>query len=302
MSKAPVAIFVYKRKDYAEKCLTSLAENIGAKETDVIVFSDGYKGDSDKEKVLKVREYIHSFDDSDNFKSYKVIEQEKNIGLASSITGGVTKIIEEYGKIIVVEDDLVLSKDFLEFMNDALDFYEKDRRYGEISAYTMPLKILDKYEKDIYAVSKGDCWGWGTWKDRWEEVDWELNDFDKYLKDKKRRYGFSHLEKGLETQLIKQHKGELDAWAARWLFYLYNNNMLTIYPRVCRSINIGFGADASNTGESIKNLFENTLNQNYEKCKFEFLEENKEIAKAIYKVQDPYIIAIVKKIFKKIFK
>lgn len=270
--RAPVVIFAYKREKHLKQCINSLEKCIGASETDVIVYSDSNRGESDFDSVEKVRALLRELRLNSMFRTLSVIEQKENKGLAKSIIEGVSSVINQYGKVIVVEDDLVVSEDFLQYMNDGLDYYADDKRYGEIVAYTFGLKGLKRYEKDIYVMKKGDCWGWATWKDRWEDVDWELQDFEDYLHDGLRRRAFSRMERGLEEQLILQKEGKLDAWAARWIFHLFNKGYLTVYPSECRVINCGF----DETGEhcSTTSIFDNELYKGHEKCHFEKISEN----------------------------
>ena len=187
ISFAPIAIFAYKRKDKIEQCLSSLKKCDGFDKSQLFIFSDGFKGEADKGQVGEVRDYLRTFSQMCSCKSIEIIESKYNKGLANSIITGVTSIVNKYGKIIVVEDDLIVSKDFIKYMNIGLDFYETNKRYGMISAYTYPLKELDSYDKDVYVTRKGDCWGWATWKDRWETVDWELKNFDEYLSNTERK-------------------------------------------------------------------------------------------------------------------
>lgn len=269
---APVVVFCYKRLDKISNCLSSLQRCVLAEDTSVVVYSDGFRGDEDKKKVNDVRDYLHALKQSNRFREFEVIEQSSNRGLASSIISGVTEVIKKSGKAIVLEDDLLVSADFLLYMNDGLDFYKDDKRYGCISAYTQNLHSLANYDKDIYVVRKGECWGWATWIDRWDDVDWELSDFEKYLKNYDKRKQFASLEMGLEEQLIAQHEGNLDAWAARWMFHLFQNGMLTVYPSKCRAINDGIDGSGEHCCE-VK-YFDNKLADTLEPCKFEFLDVN----------------------------
>ena len=292
----PIAVFAYKRKDKIEKCLCSLIECHNFEKTPVYVFSDGYKGIEDKETVLEVREYLDEFK-STHSNVHLVISKE-NKGLSKSIIEGVTKIINEFGKIIVLEDDLIVSNDFIDYMNDGLNYYEDNLNYGMISSYTLPLKSLENYDKDVYAVKKGECWGWATWKDRWKDIDWELKDFNEYLKNKQKRKAFSHLEYGLEDQLIRQHNGQLDAWAARWFFHLFNRGYLTIYPRVCRSINIGNDSSGENCG--IEDKYDNRLYNESKDCKFNYEKVNEGLEKAILRYSKPSFFVEIRQYIKKL--
>lgn len=250
MTYAPIAVFSYNRADKLEKCLNALEKNPLAKETDLYLFADGAKGVEDSEKVKEVRDFIHKYLNDSEFHKVVLVEQAKNLGLANSIIGGVTKVINEHHKVIVVEDDLIVTNDFLSYMNSALDYYEEMKEYGSISAYTYPLKELEKYDKDIYVTHKGECWGWGTWHDRWNEVDWTVPDFDSYKKDRKKRKDFDAVEKGLDRMLILQQAGKIDSWAVRWCYHLFTHQLLTVYPRISKAQNIGFDGSGTNCGDA----------------------------------------------------
>lgn len=282
---APIVVICYNRKDKLKVCIDSLMKCELSDKTEVFIFSDGAKNKDDEIKVGEVREYINSLKTTHTFKNLTVIPRENNYGLARSVIGGVSEIINIYGKAIVVEDDLLLSRDFLRYMNSALDYYKDKKRYGLISAYTYPLKVLSNYDKDIYVAGKGECWGWGTWKDRWDNVDWELSSFEEYLKDPARRKAFSSLEIGLEDQLIAQYEGRLDAWAARWCFHLFNNDLWTVYPKICRAVNIGFDGTGSNCDAS--ELFDAKINEEEFECVFEDLVRDPKFDKAIYDFGKP---------------
>lgn len=250
MAYAPVAVFAYSRADKLKKCLEALEKNSLADKTDLFLFADGAKGTTDKEKVEQVRSFIHQYQKDSKFSRVTIIEQPQNLGLANSIIGGVTRVIDEYRKIIVVEDDIIVSEDFLSYMNQGLDYYEDMKEYGSISAYTYPLPELKNYQKDIYVTHKGECQGWGTWYDRWNEVDWTVPDFEAYLHDRKKRKAFDAIEKGLDRMLVAQHAGEVDSWAVRWCYHLFTHQLLTVYPRMSRVWNIGFDGSGVNSGDS----------------------------------------------------
>lgn len=272
MKLAPIVIFVYNRVEHTKRLLESLVKADLSSDCEVIVFSDGWKTEETREAVISVRECLENYREA--FLNFEIRIRNENYGLSRSIISGVSEVFEQYDRIIVLEDDLEVSSDFIIYMNDGLEFYEKDLRYGMISSYTSDHKFLDTYDRDIYCLERGDCWGWSTWKDRWETVDWDLNNFEAYLNDLDRRKAFSLLQYGLENQLIDQHNGTIDAWAARWIFHLFNQHMLTIYPRISRSINCGL--DGSGTNCTAEGMSEHIskLNQTNDKCKFEKISVN----------------------------
>lgn len=267
---APVALFAYKRIDKLQECLKALERNYGAEDTVLYVFCDGPKKKEDVTAVREVREYIHAYKNKNNFKRIEIIESEINKGLANSIIGGVTDVVNEYGKVVVVEDDLITTQDFLQYMNDALNFYEDMEEYGSISAFTLPIKQLDGYSKDIYVTRKGECWGWATWQDRWNKVDWSVSDFNEYYNDKKKRRAFDAIEYGLDKMLVMQMNGKIDSWAVRWCYHLFFHNLLTVYPRVSKTLNIGFDGSGTHC-QANSDLYGKELKGSERLCKFERL-------------------------------
>lgn len=278
MSYAPIVLFAYKRADKLKKCLVALEKNEEVNRTDIFIFCDGAKNENDRQAVQEVRDYLYEYRKNAGFKRVEIIESPVNKGLANSIIAGVTEIINIYGKVIVLEDDIITTSDFIQYMNGALDFYEDMEQYGSISAYTLPIKGLKKYDKDIYVTRKGDCWGWGTWKERWEKVDWSVSDFEEYYNNKKLRKQFNSLQAGIDTMLVMQMHGELDSWAVRWCYHMFKNHLLTVYPKVSRTVNIGMDG----TGTHCGNIFEayvDKTNKSLQNCHYEDLEVRRKLEK-----------------------
>lgn len=278
-SLAPLVIFVYKRPDITKQMLDAINKNLLAEQTDVFIFCDGSKNDSEKEKVNEVRDIVHEFAKHNNFRSVTIKESSVNKGLANSIINGVTEIINKYGKVIVLEDDLIAAHNFLKFMNDCLDFYEDDFSVwsigGMLGAAFKKLKYLNKYDKDVYACYRAGSWGWASWLDRWERVDWELSDYDSFMKDRKKKKLFNRGGSDLVGMLRAQHDGKIDSWAIRWVYQESKENMVSIFPRKSLIKNIGFGAGATHTSVGEK-IYETECYEDYE-YNLEHVEINKKL-------------------------
>ncbi len=176
---APVVIFVYNRLENTKQVVEALAENYLATETEVFVFSDAAKDKKNEEKVKEVREYLKSVK---GFRSFNIIEREKNYYIEKNITEGVTEIINKYGKIIVLEDDGVSKKGFLTFVNKALDFYEDYKKIMHISTFTF-VELPEEYNKTFFwRYTENTGGGWATWKDRWAKFVWFQSE-EEALKD-----------------------------------------------------------------------------------------------------------------------
>ena len=224
---APVIMFVYNRLDSVEQTIENLKRHELAEQAELFIFSDAAKKESQVENVSLVRNYIHKID---GFKSVHIIEAEKNKGLAKSVITGVTEIINEKGKVIVVEDDLITSPQFLTFINDALDFYEDEKKIWSISGYQFPFELPETYTKSVYAAYRSSSWGWATWKDRWETIDWEVKDYSSYKYNPLRIAKFCKGGTDLDKMLRYQMQGKIDSWAIRWCYNQCKQDKYTIYP------------------------------------------------------------------------
>ena len=264
---APVVIFVYARPEHTFKTIESLANNSLARETDVYIYSDAAKSEMAQIRVEKVREFIDTLAQLQLFRTISISKAEKNKGLAGSVISGVTEIINKYGKVIVVEDDLVSSPDFLEYMNEALDFYENDKRIWSISGYTFKIAIPKNYKKDVYLSYRGCSWGWGTWSDRWSKVDWEVKDYGEFKSDRVQRAKFNRGGRDMAGMLDAQIRGKIDSWAIRWCYTQSRLNMLTVYPIVSRIKNIGLDGTGTHSGVTCR--YDADLSDGKPGCVFE---------------------------------
>lgn len=250
MKLAPIVLFIYNRLQHTKQTVEALQRNELAKESYLFVFSDGAKNDFDAQKVEEVRKYLKTIN---GFKNVTVIEREKNWGLANNIIGGVTQIVNEYGKIIVLEDDLVTSPGFLRYMNEALDMYADEERVASIHGYIYPLKSPEKLPETFF-IRGADCWGWATWARAWKyfEPDGQklLNELKTRRITKEFDFGGAHPY----TRMLKdQINGKNDSWAVRWYASAFLRDMVTLYPR--RSLVQNIGLDNSGTHCGTTNVF-----------------------------------------------
>lgn len=277
---APVVLFVYNRPEHTKKMIESLANNALSNETEVYIFSDNAKKEKDKINVEKVRKIIRETKQKKIFKNVIINEAEKNKGLANSVIEGVTKVINEHGKAIVLEDDLVLSTTFLQYMNNALKFYEKNEKIWSISGYNLPITIPKNYKEDVYLSYRGCSWGWATWKDRWDTVDWDVKDYNKFKHSYKRRKRLNRGGPDMAQMLDFQMKGLCDSWAIRWCYEQSKQDRYTVYPT--KSLIQNKGTDGSGTHSGNTNLFDTKNYNEIPKLK-EDLTINKEIIKTFNK-------------------
>jgi hypothetical protein len=246
---APIVLFVYNRPEHTTKTIEALKVNTLAKHSDLFIFSDAAKNPSQLEKVQKVRTVIQNIK---GFKSVNIYNAKENKGLAKSVKEGVTEIISQYGKIIVLEDDLITSPVFLEYMNKSLNYYQKNECIWSISGYSPDIKINNSYVKDIYLSPRGCSWGWATWKDRWNLVDWEVNDYKIFKHNFKIRSKFNKGGNDLSFMLSDQIAGRIDSWAIRWVYSQFKESKYTVYPVGSLVRNIGMDLSGTHSPKSDK--------------------------------------------------
>lgn len=185
---APVVLFCYKRPEVLKQTVETLKRNYLAKDSELFIFSDGPKKDEDVPAVESVRDYLKTIS---GFKNIVIREAAENKGLANSIVQGVTAIINKHTKAIVLEDDLVTSPNFLDYMNKGLNFFHNNAKIFSITGFSIPMKGLN--ENSIYFTQRANSCGWGTWKDRWNGIDWEVKDYDDLMKDRLARKAFNRM-------------------------------------------------------------------------------------------------------------
>jgi len=245
-----IIVFTYGRLDHTKITLESLASNRGFKNHPVIVYSDGPKA-GHEEKVLSVRNFLKDF--RKNHKNIEIKQRTNNLGLEKSIISGITEALKKYSAVIVIEDDIRTSPAFLNFMTTMLSKYKDDKRIGSISGYTHSREIMqipDSYEYDIFFVPRTSSWGWATWRDRWEDVDWNVSNIEKFRKDKNEQYNFNKGGKDLSGMLIKQVEKGIDTWDIQWSYHNFKKNRLTIYPTISYVENIGHDGTGIHCGIS----------------------------------------------------
>lgn len=240
---SPLALFVYNRPDHARKTIEALARNELGRDTELYIFSDAARNEAAAAKVQAVRDLVRPMVDSSPFKRVHVVEAPTNKGLADSIITGVTKVMEEHGRCIVLEDDLVTAPDFLVFLNACLERYEREPVIGQATAYTVPVQIPAGYDHSVYLMPRTCSLGWCTWADRWEKSDWEVKDLEAFKRDRAARRAFDRCGADRFDRLRRQVERGANSWSIRFGYSQFRQGYQTVYPTVCRLVNIG--ADGS---------------------------------------------------------
>lgn len=234
MHKAPIAFFAYNRPEHTRRSLESLSKCEGAAESELFIFCDGPKKPEDEEAVKAVRNLVKS---RKWCGKVRVIERQNNMGLANSIISGVTDIVNRYGRIVVLEDDLVLSPQFLNFMNDALNIYEEVPEVMHISGYMFPVK---EELPETFFYRAASCWGWATWKRAWDKFDPDSNKLLSRLQAEDLQCEFNVRDSMNFFKTLQDNaEGRLKTWAIRWYASVFLEGGLCLHPGGSLVNNIG---------------------------------------------------------------
>jgi hypothetical protein len=246
MSLAPIALFVYNRLDHAQTTIEALKQNDLAKDSELFIFSDGPKDNElSRAQVNELREYLSQVN---GFKSVQIISQVTNQGLAKSIIDGVTKIVNDFGQVIVVEDDLLVSNYFLEYLNKGLELYKHDEEVASIHAYVYPVSgVLPS----TFFLKGADCWGWATWKRGWDIFEADSQKLLAELQNRHLTNEFDFAGSYPYTQMLKDQIAQRNnSWAIRWYASAFLKNKLTLYPGQSLVYNTGFDGSGTHCGSS----------------------------------------------------
>ncbi len=255
MTYSPIALFVYNRPTHTRQTVEALQKNALAIQSDLIIFSDAPKDETQADAVRDVRQYIHQID---GFKSVTIVERKMNFGLANSIIDGVTSIVNERGRIIVLEDDLIVAPHFLDYMNLALDKYQDEPKAIQISGYMFPVKL--EIKEDALFLPLTTSWGWATWKRAWDLFDPDARGYARVSTDPTLRERFN-LDGAYDyfSMLEAQMTGKVDSWAIRWYLSAFMLGALTLYPRQSLIKNVGF--DGSGTHKALLKTRSSSVDQ-----------------------------------------
>jgi len=241
--KAPIALFAYKRPLHLKKTLESLSNCAGASESELFIFCDGARKESD---VMGVNEARNIAKSRQWCGINHVIERDRNLGLARSVITGVTELCEKYGRVIVMEDDLLVSKHFLSYLNSALDRYEDDERVMQIAGHIFPIKV--KAGTDAIFMPFTTSLGWATWQRAWACFDAGMKGLEKLRQDPVLRRRFDLDGSYPYFKMCESQKdGKVDSWAIRWYMSVFMQNGLTLFPARTLLHNIGFDDSATHS-------------------------------------------------------
>jgi hypothetical protein len=236
-------MFVYARPEHTARTLEALAHNALAADSVLNVFCDGPKAESDVERCEETRRIASG---ATGFREVRVFRSERNKGLATSIIEGISSVLETEDRVVVMEDDLVTTGHFLTFLNEGLERYREEKRVYAICGYSPPMAGVPKdYPFDAFFCRKSMSWGWATWRDRWQKVDWEVRGYESYRRSREAQRRFTRSGKDFAQMIDQQMAGLVDSWAIRWNFTLFEQDGLALLP--LHSFVQNIGADGTGT-------------------------------------------------------
>lgn len=225
-------------------------------QSDLYIYSDGPRSENDFIEVDKIRKYLKSLT---GFKNIFIIERPENFGLAKNIFDGVTSIVKIHSKVIVLEDDIITSTHFLNYMNDALFLYENNETIMHISGYMYPINTSEL--PDFFTLCQSTCWGWATWETSWNKMYYDIDHLIKSIKPHKKRFNLNQ-SFPFYDQLIANKKNKIKTWAIFWYSTIFLNNGIAIHPKQSFTQNIGHDDSGENCHDT--NFFYTNLIQNYQ--------------------------------------
>lgn len=249
---APIAVFVHRRPQHTLRCLQSLAANPEFLASPLYFFCDGAREPGDAAAVEEVRRFARGLPHPHK----AVIEAPGNRGLAASVIAGVSQVVQAHGRVIVVEDDLVLAPTFLAFMNRALDHYAQDPRVMQVSGHMYPVDTADSADpadpghgQDAVFLPMASSWGWATWARAWQHFDPDMGGFEALATQPALRRRFDVDGAYPYFSILKrQRAGRADSWFIRWYLSVFLQGGLTLYPRQSLVRNKGFDGTGVHCG------------------------------------------------------
>ena len=243
MTLAPILLFVYNRPEHVRRSIESLLRNELAAQSELFIYADAAKDETAESAVAEVRQYIKGIK---GFKSVHITERERNWGLANNVIDGVTTLVNQYGRVIVLEDDLIVAPYFLQFMNDALETYKDSQEVGHIQACDF---THDPSLPDTFLIKWTGSWGWATWDRAWKNFNPNGKELLRQLEERKLTRTFDFNGNYRFTRMLRrQIEGKNNSWAIRWNASLFLADILSL--NVGRSLvqNEGFDGSGTNCG------------------------------------------------------
>jgi len=245
----PVALFAYRRADHTQRTLKALAECPEAEKTDLVAFADGPRGPEQNAAVHDTRAVIMA---AKGFRSVRMVERAQNIGLFQNVVTGLNEMFGENDRVIVLEDDIEARSDFLSFMNRALDHYETRLDVFSVTGYLYPAHFSFPADLSSFLFPRFCCWGWATWSDRWEKIDWRIPTRSSFMASRDIFRAFWKASNDLPEIMLDLIEGKNSSWSILFNYWQIRNGAFCVYPTESKALNIGFDGTGTHDGKKDK--------------------------------------------------
>ena len=250
-SYAPVVLFVYSRLEHTKRTIAALKLNKEALDTELYIFCDAPNPKATEEQIAEIlatHAYLKTL--KDGFLKIHMEISEVHRGAGKAIIRGISVVLAKAGRCIILENDMEVEPLFLEYMNKGLNAYENDKQIYGIASTSYNFRIPRWYKKDLYLLPRTESWGWATWVDRWQDADWEVNDFDTLKHSQRLQNAFNKGGNDLFDMLKNQMEGKTDTWDLQWAWHVFKKHGYFVYSRWCFQKNEGFDGSGAHCGNN----------------------------------------------------
>ncbi len=297
----PITLITYNRPFHTYKTLEALSQNHQAKDTNLYVYSDGPKGSQDEEQIERTLKVVESFNKS--FNSILISKSDKNNGMAKNMRDALRSIFFEHkaSASIILDDDILTSRDFLFFMNKSIEKYKENKKIWHVSGFNYPVFDEESYSfsKDAFFWRVMTCWGWATWKDRYESFENDILAKDPYFlksiftEEMKKKFqldlDISESTMDFWQQIEDNASKKIYSWAIFWYAHIFRNNGLCLNPVRTLVYNNGFDGSGTNCGKD--NIYSSEL--------FNKVSLDEKIKFPIIVKEDKIMVDLIRKYFTK---
>jgi GNT-I family len=246
-SPAPIVFFAYNRPDHTRQTLEALSKNQLASQSSLFIYIDGPKANATAETIAKIEAVKKVAAEKKWCGQVSIIAAEKNKGLFKSITEGITKTVDQFGQVIVMEDDVLVAPGFLNYMNDALELYENTPEVMHISGFSRDEFRTIPLATSTYFFYHTTCWGWATWKRAWDKF---TPDALRVKNEVSNKGDIKKLNMDNTFEMFWGLKaiadGKFQSWNTVWHSVVFLNDGFCLHPVKSMVSNIGHDGSGTN--------------------------------------------------------
>lgn len=286
MHTNPVLLITFNRPEHTRRTLEAL---LLQRPAELYIFQDGSRvnNNDDVKNCQLVRDVINEQLRTISFELniHKHYSNE-NRGCRDAIIYAISSVLKEHESVIVVEDDIITSPAFLSYMNLALEYYKDNKSVHSISGHShspSKFKVPNTYSYDVYASPRLFNWGWGTWRDRWVQVDWSMSYYDAFVNNPAQIEAFNRGGEDMLSMLIDEKESRSSAWDIQFAFDHFRHHAVSIVPCISYTKNIGCDGSGTHCGSILEESNE-ILCENYEPKLLDVLYFDKEIINSLHNV------------------